>query len=208
MIKTLYQGLALALSMYLPMLLFLALSALSYWIWQSEPDPSQDDQAARSKIDPEMVLFDAALQRFDATSGQLRMDLSGKVILRHMADQTLEVQNAQGRQVATDGTRSAFSAHTVWMTEDGDEARLIGDALVSYQRPGLPESRMSSQHLHVSNVTRVVQSDVPVRFERGGDVVQAGTMHYNAISGMLALGAGVRATLIPTAAPSATVTTP
>jgi lipopolysaccharide export system protein LptC len=185
------------LGTYLPLLMMVALALGTWWLVKVAPKAAIEPAAVALRHEADYMLERFAMQRFDKT-GRLAALLEGEQ-LRHFPDtRELEIHTVRVTFTAPDGRITHITARQAVASDDGNTARLEGDAKVESQGlAGEPPVVIEGQRLVANLHDQQISTDQPVRVRQGGTEFSADALTYDAISRGLILQGKVRAVLQP-----------
>lgn len=191
-----------ALSSYLPLLLMTLLALGTWWLVQHSPKPAGPEVQRPVSAEPDYVMTQFALERFDAT-GRLKLRIEGAQLRHFPATDRIEIDGATIRAYAPDGRVTLATAQRALGNGDGSEIQLLGGAEVTApDKNGVP-LLMRSEFLHAFLVTERIQTHLPVLVRQGGTELNAGGLSYDHAAQRLELKGPVRAQLAPRGSPLA-----
>lgn len=187
---------------YVPVLLMALLALATWWLVKSSPRAGSVDQERALGAEPDYIMNNFAMQRFDAR-GRLKLRIDGAQMRHFAATNRIEIDDAQIEAIAEDGHVTHARARQAVGNGDGSEVQLRGGAEVtSSDAKGTPLV-MRSEFLHVQLVTRQVRSHLPVVVRLGSSEVRAAGLDYDHAIRRLDLAGPMRAELAPRGAPGA-----
>jgi len=184
---------------YLPLLLMALLALSTWWLVKNTPltDAPQVDAPLRHEPDYQMSKF--IVRRF-APDGAMRAQIEGDTMRHYPDTDTLEIDNARVRAIASDARVTLANARMALSNGDGSEVQLQGGAHVV--REGLAGEQpveFRGEFLHAFLNTEQVRSHLPVTVTRGGTEVHADAMQYDNLERVVQLTGRVTATFPPAA---------
>lgn len=185
------------LTIYLPLILFGLLALGSWWLVRSMPEllPPGIDRQLRQ--DPDYQLEKFTVKSFDA-SGRMTREISGQSATHFPARQELHIQDIRLFAENEVGTRIEAQAQQGVSLEKEQQVNLSGNVVVVR----LADTQGPRMVMKSQTVTALVDEDrlvsnTPVEIVRGGDVVTAQSMDFDARNGQYKLQGQVKSTLAP-----------
>lgn len=185
-----------ALSAYLPLLLMGLLALATWWLVKNTPGASPDLQPLPVRTDPDYVMTDFSVERFDA-AGRLKLRIEGER-MRHFPDtDRIEADAVRIRAIAPDGRVTLASARKAVAQGDGSQVQLIGGAEVTHDDGSGTPLVITSEFLHAFLVDERVVTHLPVQVRQGDRELKAGGLRYEHGTRKLELSPPVRALFPP-----------
>ena len=182
---------------YLPLVLMAALALGSWWLVKNTPLFEDGRRAAPLRHEPDYTMSKFQIQRFGA-AGALRVQIEGDEMRHYPDTNTLEIDNPRIRAVGDDGRITVATAKMALSNRDGSEVQLRGAAHVVREATGTEAAiDFRGEFLHYFQYTERVRSHLPVVVTQGSSQIQADSMAYDNLSGLLDLKGRVRAVLSP-----------
>jgi lipopolysaccharide export system protein LptC len=166
-------------SAYLPLLMMAGLALGTWWLLRNAPSVDEPRAAVAPRHEADYVMTRFVVQRF-GSDGALRTQIEGDRLRHFPDDDTLEIDQARIRAIASDGTVTLAVANKALANGDGSEVQLLGNAHVT--RPGVdPQDAIEFQgeFLHAFRNTERVRSHLPVVVTQGQSVIHAQGMEYD-----------------------------
>jgi lipopolysaccharide export system protein LptC len=190
-------------SAYLPLLMMAGLALGTWWLLRNAPSVDEPRAAVAPRHEADYVMTRFVVQRF-GSDGALRTQIEGDRLRHFPDDDTLEIDHARIRAIASDGTVTLAAATKALANGDGSEVQLLGNAHVT--RPGVdPQDTIEFQgeFLHAFRNTERVRSHLPVVVTQGQSVIHAQGMEYDNLARVVDLKGRNSATFAaPTRTPS------
>ena len=190
-------------SAYLPLILMLLLALATWWLVRNTPRPDEPREAAPPRHEPDYAMSDFTLQRFSA-DGALRVQVQGAQMRHYPDTNTLEIDQAQIRAIAADGSVTVAAAQRAVSNGDATEVQLQGGARVLREATASAAAiEFESEFLHAFLATERIKSHLPVRLRQGTSELSVASVEYDHLSRIAKLGGPLRAEIYPPGAPSA-----
>jgi lipopolysaccharide export system protein LptC len=151
----------------------------TWWLLRNAPSVDEPRAAVAPRHEADYVMTRFVVQRF-GSDGALRTQIEGDRLRHFPDDDTLEIDQARIRAIASDGTVTLAAATKALANGDGSEVQLLGNAHVT--RPGVdPQDTIEfqSEFLHAFRNTELVRSHLPVVVTQGQSVIHAQGMEYD-----------------------------
>jgi lipopolysaccharide export system protein LptC len=200
-------------SIYLPLLMMVALALGTYWLVRNTPVFSTPEAARAVSHDSDYFMRKFTVRTF-GENGQFKSEVYGVEAHHYPDTDTLEIDQARMRSVSVEGRLTTATAKSAITNGDGSEVQLIGNALVVREETTdangktLPRMEFRGEFLHAFVNDEKVQSHLPVVLIRGGDQFTGDSFSYSNLDGVADLKGRVRGILTPRAAAAPSVTAP
>lgn len=180
------------LSAYLPLFMMALLAAGTWWLVKHTPMPDGPQEAVPAKHEPDYQMKGFEMQRF-APSGALRVQLQGAA-MRHFPDtDTIELDGVRLQAMGENGSRTEASAKRAISNGDGSEIQLLGEVQLRRFPPGspggdagaVPDLTVQGEFLHAFVNTEQLRSHLPVRVSTRAGELQAQTLAYDNLKGVM-----------------------
>ena len=185
-------------SAYLPLVMMAILAAGTWWLVRNAPSVDVRQAVAAPRHEPDYLMRNFVVQRFGA-DGSLHTQIEGDQLRHYPDDDTLEVDTARIRAVATNGTVTLATARRALANGDGSELQLLGDAHIV--RPASAKEQavdFRGEFLQGFRNLEQVRSHLPVVVTQGSSVVRAeGGMQYDNLTRIVDLKGRSTATFDP-----------
>ncbi len=151
--------------------LFLLAAVSGWWVWRLHSDAAAPPLVGPPRSD--YLLYDFSLVALDV-DGRESFAASGPRLTRHPGLGTLDVEQPHFSSPDARGEVWTSRAARAWVSRDGSEVRLLGDAEVLGPPPasGAP-IRMSSDRLVLFPRTQRIETDAPVTVTEPGSILRA-----------------------------------
>ena len=193
-----------SVSIYLPLVMMVALALGTYWLVRITPVFSLPETAKEVRHVSDYFMRNFTVKNFD-DAGLLKSEVAG-VEARHYPDSdTLEIDQGRIRSVNSEGRLTTSTANRVLSNGDGSELQLIGNALVVRDSVkdalgrDMPRTEFRGEFLHAFLNDERVKSHKPVLLTRGLDRFTGDTLDYDNLTGVADLKGRVKGVLTPTA---------
>jgi lipopolysaccharide export system protein LptC len=183
-------------SAYLPLLMMAGLALGTWWLLRNAPSVDEPRAAVAPRHEADYVMTRFVVQRF-GSDGALRTQIEGDRLRHFPDDDTLEIDQARIRAIASDGTVTLAAATKALANGDGSEVQLLGNAHVT--RPGVDAQdtiEFQSEFLHAFRNTERVRSHLPVVVTQGQSVIHAQGMEYDNLARVVDLKGRNSATFV------------
>ena len=174
-----------------PLLLMLALAALTFWlelVMREEEDLRQSPR----RHDPDYVIDRLLHTRFNA-QGVAESTLAAEKMLHYPDDDSTELVAPRLVQTKANEPRVTVTADRATLSQDGEELFLHDNVLVVREAGARqPEARMRTSFLQIARAQSVLRTDVEVVITGGDRVLSGRGMEYNNESRQLFLRERVR----------------
>lgn len=182
---------------YLPLVMMGVLAAGTWWLVRNAPTTEVRPAAVAPRHEPDYLMKNFVVQRF-GVDGALRTQIEGDQLRHYPDDDTVEVDTARIRAVATDGTVTLATARRAIANGDGSELQLLGDARVLRPASGKAQAiEFRSEFLHAFRNIEQLRSHLPVVMTQGASVVRAQGMQYDNLARVVDLKGRSSATFDP-----------
>jgi lipopolysaccharide export system protein LptC len=179
-----------------PLLLMLALAALSLWLERTVREEEALHPSLR-RHDPDYIVDRLVYTRFNA-AGAVESTLEAAKMVHYPDDDTTELVAPRMVQTKTNEPRVTVTAERGALSQDGEEVFLYGNVLlVRDGGPGRPVTRMRSSFMQVEQARSVVRSDRDVLITEDDRVLSGRGMEYHNDSKELFLRERVRGRFEP-----------
>lgn len=179
----------------LPVIIVAVLAALSYWLLQTQLRPLAPPTPEHLSHTPDYFANDFAITMLNQT-GTTQYRLNAHSMVHFEDDQNTDVQLPTMRAFSPDRPPVSANAKRGVVNADGSVVDLYEDAVVT--RPpgaGDPAMRADSEHFRIFANDDVVETEKPVKLQRGPSVSTANGMIYNNVTRSMQLLGDVRGTI-------------
>jgi lipopolysaccharide export system protein LptC len=184
-------------SAYLPLLMMAALALGTWWLVRNAPSVDEPRAAVAPRHEADYVMTRFVVQRF-GSDGALRTQIEGDRLRHFPDDDTLEIDQARIRAIASDGTVTLAVANRALANGDGSEVQLLGNAHVTRPAAGKQEAiEFQSDYLHAFRNIERLRSHLPVVVTQGQSVIRAQGMEYDNLARVVDLKGRNSATFVP-----------
>ena len=174
-----------------PLLLMLALAALTFWLELMVREDEGNRQAPR-RHDPDYVVDRLMHTRFNA-QGAAESMLAAEKMLHYPDDGSTDLVAPRLVQTKANQPRVTVTADRATLSQDGEELFLYDNVLVVREGgAGQPEARMRTSFLQVARAQSVLRTDRDVVITEVDRVLSGRGMEYNNDSGRFHLHERVR----------------
>jgi len=174
-----------------PLLLMLALAALSFWLERTVRVEEGAHPSLR-RHDPDYIVDNLKHTRFNAV-GAVESTLAAAKMLHYPDDDTTDLIAPHLVQTKTNEPRVTVTANRGTVSEDGEEVFLYDNVLLVRDRSaGRGETQMRTNFLHVVRGRSVVSTDRDVEITEEDRVLTGRGMEYHNDSQELFLREKVR----------------
>lgn len=179
------------LSAYLPLVLMTLLALGTWWLVKNTPLPSGPTESVPQRHEPDYQMQGFDVQRFDA-KGMLRARISGREMRHYPDTDTLEIDDVLVHSTNLGGDILIAKAARGVSNADGSEVQLQGDARVQRfvrDQQGLlnatPQVDIQGEFVQVFIALERLRSNRPVRISYPGGELQAQSLDYDNLKGLL-----------------------
>jgi lipopolysaccharide export system protein LptC len=166
-------------SAYLPLLMMAVLASGTWWLVRNAPSIDAPRAAAPPRHEADYVMTRFIVQRF-GSDGALRTQIEGDRLRHFPDDDTLEIDQARIRAIASDGTATLAVANKAIANGDGSEVQLLGNAHVTRPAAGSQDTiEFHSEFLHAFRNIERLRSHLPVVVTQGQSVIRAQGIEYD-----------------------------
>jgi lipopolysaccharide export system protein LptC len=161
-----------------PLLLMLALAALSLWLERTVREEEGLHPSLR-RHDPDYIVDGMVHTRYDA-QGQVESTLVAAKMIHYPDDDTTELLAPRMVQTKPDEPRMTVTADRGNLSQDGEEIFLYGNVLMV--RDGTadrPETRVRSSEMHIVQNHSLVRTDKDVLITEEDRVLSGRGMEYH-----------------------------
>ena len=179
-----------------PLLLMLALAALTFWLERTVRDEEGAHPSLR-RHDPDYIVDNLMHTRYNALGG-VESTLAAAKMLHYPDDDSTDLIAPRVVQTKPDEPRVTMTADRGTLSQDGEEVFLYGNVLLV--REGgreRSETQMRTSFLHVVRSHSVVRTDRDVLITEANRVLSARGMVYHNDTQELFLSARVRGRFEP-----------
>jgi lipopolysaccharide export system protein LptC len=191
-------------SAYLPLLMMAALASGTWWLVRNAPSIDEPRAVTAPRHEADYVMTRFIVQRF-ASDGSLRTQIEGDRLRHFPDDDTIEIDQARIRAIASDGTVTLAAANKALANGDGSEVQLLGNARVTRPADDTQEAiEFRGEFLHGFRNIERLRSHLPVVVTQGQSVIRAQGVEYDNLARVVDLKGRNSATFAPpkrTAAP-------
>jgi lipopolysaccharide export system protein LptC len=186
----------LAATRLFPLLLMLALAALTFWLERVVREEEGVHPSLR-RHDPDYLVERLAITRFGA-DGAAESTLAAAKMIHYPDDDTTELVAPRVVQTRPNEPRITVTAERGALSQDGEEVFLHDNVLLVREAGAQrPEMRMRTSFLHVIRSRSLVRTDREVVISEEGRVLSGRGMEYHNDSGQLFLRERVRGRFDP-----------
>ena len=154
--------------------LFLLAALSGWWVWRLQADAAPPPLVGPPRSD--YLLHDFSLIALDA-DGRESFAASGPRLTRHPGLGTLDVEQPRFSSPDANGDVWNSRAQRAWVSRDGSEVRLLGNAEVIGPAPAAGDPiRMVSDLLVLFPRTRLIETDLPVTVTEPGSILQGSSL--------------------------------
>jgi lipopolysaccharide export system protein LptC len=174
-----------------PLLLMLALAALTFWLERTVREEEGAHPSLR-RHDPDYIVDNLNHTRFNA-QGAIESTLAATKMLHYPDDETTDLVAPRVVQTKPGEPRVTVTADRGALSQDGEEVFLYGNVLLVREGGAeRPETRMRTSFLHVVSAQSVVRTDRDVLVTEEDRVLSGRGMEYHNDSQELFLRERVR----------------
>jgi lipopolysaccharide export system protein LptC len=179
-----------------PLLLMLALAALTFWLELVLHEEEELRQAPR-RHDPDYIVEGLRHTRFNA-QGVAESTLAAAKMLHYPDDDSTELLAPRLVQTRANQPRVTVTAERATLSRDGEELFLYDNVLVVREAgAGGPETRMRTSFLQMARAQSVLRTDADIEITEGDRVLSGRGMEYNDDSRQFSLRERVRVRYLP-----------
>jgi lipopolysaccharide export system protein LptC len=179
-----------------PLVLMLALAALTFWLERTVRDEEGAHPSLR-RHDPDFIVDNLNHTRFNA-QGVVESTLAAAKMLHYPDDDSTDLVAPRVVQTKTDEPRVTLTADRGALSQDGEEVFLYGNVvMVRAGGPDRSETRMRSSFMHVVRAHSVIRTDRDVEITEEDRVLSGRGMEYHNESKQLFLRERVRGRFEP-----------
>ena len=179
-----------------PLLLMLALAALTFWLERTVREEEGVHPSLR-RHDPDYVVDKLLHTRFNA-EGSVESTLAAATMIHYPDDDSTELVAPRAVQTKPNEPRLTLTADRGALSQDGEEVFLYGNVLlVRDASADRPETRMRTSFMHMARARSVMRTDRDVVISEEDRVLSGRGMEYHNDSGQLFLRERVRGRFEP-----------
>ena len=179
-----------------PLLLMLALAALTFWLERTVREEEGMHPSLR-RHDPDYVVDNLAHTRFNA-QGVVESTVAATKMLHYPDDDSTDLLAPRVVQTKPNEPRVTLTADRGALSQDGEEVFLYGNVLVVREgERDRSETRMRTSFMHVVNAHSVMRTDRDVLITEDDRVLSGRGMEYHNDSKQLFLRERVRGRFEP-----------
>jgi len=179
-----------------PLLLMLALAALSFWLERTVRE-EEGAHPSQRRHDPDYIVDNLNHTRFGA-QGAVESTLAAVKMLHYPDDDSTDLVAPRVVQTRPNEPRVTLSAERGALSQDGEEVFLYGNVLVLREEgPGRSETRMRTSFMHVVRAHSVIRTDRDVVITEEDRVLSGRGMEYHNDTKQLYLRERVRGRFEP-----------
>lgn len=190
------------LQMALPVVVAGSLAAFTWWLVSSSPDKPKPARSTVVRGQPDYVLSNARLARFDV-QGRLNTVLDGKTMRHYVEENALQVDDMLMSARNEDGRRmQAVAERGEWIDSTGIVTLNGGADVRLLPAPGSADSdtrnrptRVEGEGLKLDTRARILSSTLPVKMTQDHSEVRAQSMQHDEGQGLTLLGGRVHGRL-------------
>ncbi|MEW6687761.1 MAG: LPS export ABC transporter periplasmic protein LptC [Pseudomonadota bacterium] len=174
-----------------PLLLMLALAALTFWLERTVREEEGVHPSLR-RHDPDYIVDKLVYTRFSA-QGAVESTLSAAKMIHYPDDDSTELVAPRMVQTKPNEPRVIVTADRGTLSQDGEEVFLYDNVLLVREGgPDRPETRMRSSFMHVVQARSLMRTDREVTITEEDRVLSGRGMEYHNDSRQLYLRERVR----------------
>ena len=179
-----------------PLLLMLALAALTFWLERTVREEEGAHPSLR-RHDPDYVVDNLKHTRFSA-QGAVESTLAAAKMLHYPDDDSTELITPRVVQTKPSESRVTLTADRGALSQDGEEVFLYGNVLMVREGgPDRSETRMRTSFMHIVRAHSVIRTDREVEITEEDRVLSGRGMEYHNDSKQLFLREQVRGRFEP-----------
>ena len=179
-----------------PLLLMLALAALTFWLERTVREEEGLHPSLR-RHDPDYVVDNLLHTRFNA-QGSIESTLAAAKMIHYPDDDSTELVAPRVVQTKPNEPRVTLTAERGSLSQDGEELFLYGNVLLVREADAeRPETRMHTSFMHMARALSVVRTDRDVVISEENRVLSGRGMEYRNDSRELFLRERVRGRFEP-----------
>jgi lipopolysaccharide export system protein LptC len=179
-----------------PLLLMLALAALSFWLERTVRQEEGQHPSLR-RHDPDYVVDNLTNTRFNL-HGLVESTLAAAKMLHYPDDDSTDLLAPRVVQTKPNEPRVTMTADRATLSQDGEEVFLYGNVLLVREAgPARPETRMRTSFMHVVQAQSIFRTDREVTITEEDRVLSGRGMEYHNDTKELFLRARVRGRFEP-----------
>lgn len=179
-----------------PLLLMLALAALTFWLERTVREGEGLHPSLR-RHDPDFMVDNLSHTRFNA-QGVVESTLAAAKMIHYPDDDSTDLIAPRVVQAKPDEPRVTLTADRGALSQDGEEVFLYGNVLLVREASAeRPETRMRTSFMHVVRARSVVRTDREVVITEENRVLSGRGMEYHNDSRQLFLRERVRGRFEP-----------
>jgi len=164
-----------------PLLLMLALAALTFWLELVVREEEGIRRPPR-RHDPDYIIDRLMHTRFNA-QGAVESMLAAKTMLHYPDDDSTDLVAPRLVQTKANQPRVTVTADRATLSQDGEELFLYDNVLVVREsRAGQPETRMRTSFLQMARAQSVLRTDRDVVITEADRVLSGRGMEYHSDS--------------------------
>ena len=179
-----------------PLLLMLALAALTFWLERTVREEEGAHPSLR-RHDPDYVVDNLKHTRFSA-QGAVESTLAAAKMLHYPDDDSTDLIAPRVVQTKPSEPRVTLTADRGALSQDGEEVFLYGNVLMVREGgPDRSETRMRTSFMHIVRAHSVIRTDREVEITEEDRVLSGRGMEYHNDSKQLFLREQVRGRFEP-----------
>ena len=179
-----------------PLLLMLALAALTFWLERTVREGEGLHPSLR-RHDPDFVVDNLSHTRFNA-QGVVESTLAAAKMIHYPDDDSTDLIAPRVVQAKSNEPRVTLTADRGALSQDGEEVFLYGNVLLVREASAeRPETRMRTSFMHLVRTRSVVRTDRDVVITEESRVLSGRGMEYHNDSRQLFLRERVRGRFEP-----------
>jgi lipopolysaccharide export system protein LptC len=178
---------------WFPVLVLVALAALTFWL-DAELQPPESPGAGATRGEPDYIVENFSATRI-GPDGTARYTLSARRMLHYPADDTTVLESPTLVNFSNSAAKITVTSKHALLSSNGDEAHLSGDVrLVRAAFPGKTEMTVTTSYLHVIPDRNFAQTDKPVEIVDMNTRTTSVGLEFNNETRILKLLSHVRST--------------
>ena len=181
----------------IPLVAMAALAGITYWLLQATMPPPNEGMARPKQHTPDYFADNFSISELDQ-SGATQYRLTAATLVHYEDNEFSDLTKPAIR---------AFQPGKPIVTATGDRGTVNGDASIVdlydnariVRAPGFgdPQMQADSQHFRVLVNDDVIETEKPVKLQRGLSIMTASGMNYNNVTRVMQLFGNVRGAIAP-----------